>query len=107
MADWVQLVGSGFGGAVLAVIANFWVKRSDRKASSWQGYQALNEDLWETISDMKHEVKGLRARITVLEDDIEEWKDKYQRALDHIREWVRWFDAGAEGDPPEKFRECP
>ncbi|HHY07507.1 MAG TPA: nucleotide exchange factor GrpE [Corynebacteriales bacterium] len=107
MTDWIQLLGSGVGGAGIAAIANLLIKKSERKASSWEGYQALNADLWETISELKDEVKGLRARITVLEDDIEEWKDKYQRALDHIREWVRWFDAGAEGDPPEKFRECP
>lgn len=105
MPSWMQLLGTGIGTASLASITTLLTTRSQRKADAWKGYQALNEDLWGTINDLKNEITGLQARIAVLENDIEDWEKKFCRASVRIEEWEEWAEPYPDEGKPPHFEE--
>jgi predicted nuclease with TOPRIM domain len=70
---YLALAGAVFGGAGLEVIRK-WLSRSKEKDDSATQFR----------TELREEVKNLRAELRQVEDDLEKWRDKYYELMDQF-----------------------
>ena len=103
--DWSAIV-TGIGGGALVYFGTRYTARASRDASKYSanvsaadavssGYSRLNDDLWETIRD-------LRKRVDALERDMRELRGQYSASVRFIRHLLAILGVNGLTPPPSR-----